>query len=109
MNLTAKEICEIILSCKAASVERIEIEGSRVVVQFTKQIVELPPQALTQNHAAKEVDLTPIQLTPETTSLEDTLRDELEELKISDPSRYEELLASGELINDRAEETQTHG
>jgi hypothetical protein len=102
MNLTAIDICNIIKTCRESSVSSFRIEGEKLEVCFDKPISEAPTPSLTPNKAVEEKtehfdDLPDF----ERSTVREDEKTEIEELVISDPAKYEEMLARGELVDEK--------
>lgn len=106
MTLTAKEICSIIKSCKDAQVTHFECGTVRIIFS-TKPIVEkISTDATPHTETDNSIQFKEILFTPEKNPEKDNERDAIDELMISDPARYEELLARGDLIDEPREEKE---
>jgi len=105
MNLTAKELCEIILACKEAHVTELKIGDIHIVFSAKPIVADNTPVPKPLETEQAE-NFTPIKVDEFSTNpkVEDE-KTEIEELQISDPVRYEEMLGRGELIDD---ESATH-
>lgn len=104
MNLTAKELCEIIEACDKAKVTSLKI-GDIEVVFDTKPIAakNSPVQQPSSTDQGQEIS-NPIKFEEISTNPEvEDAKDSFEELHISDPSRFEELVGQGELVDDDRE------
>ena len=100
LNLTAKEIVEIITACKGA-VKSLEINDGLLKVEFTEshKPVEDTPSTQNQGLATDEIDSKEdFENNPTDASKESTER-LLEELNITDPSAMEDLIVMREVEN----------
>lgn len=112
MNLTAKDISEIIKNCKDSGVSEITFGKGTFRIVFASKPIEQnsPPQQPSSGEKSEfkdknEVVFSDHPVKPEMEH-EQTLVDEL---MISDPEKFEELVASGELINNGSEEKNDRG
>jgi hypothetical protein len=100
MNLTAKEILEIIKECKG-SVQSLEIKKGAVSVVFNSTQIEaknstsVPPKS----EENESVNNLPFDFSSSQASQEESEQQMIDDLKVVDPLKYEELLALGELEN----------
>lgn len=98
MELKAKEICDIIKVASKAGVLKLDLAG--IKLEFGKNRNDVPPPP--PSNASQVVPATPEQI--ESISDEANVdaqlsqaEDDLAELLLTDPEKYEELLADGEL------------
>jgi len=105
MNLTASDVCEIIKACALSGVTTFSYETDNETVTFSLQPREeaIPPVPAAQRTETVESNINAINLETltETEGAQLDLKDAVEELMISDPSRYEEFVARGELIDEK--------
>ena len=100
MILTAKEISEIILSCKSSGVTEIDVTKTRVRIVFSsKPIAEENPQVTkpieTTIPSHSEVKFTDMDESPS-----ERIKEDIDDLRITDPASFEELLTLGEIVKD---------
>lgn len=106
MDLTADGICKIIEACKQSKVSRIVFDGARFEVDFAlSPIAETTPHAETPNLAEPKDEITtPVKMTEVSiTPSIDNVTQDLEELQLSDPALFEEMVARGELVSGAKE------
>jgi hypothetical protein len=109
MSLTADKICKIIETSKNNNVSDLEIvSGSdRVRIVFaTKPIVAENSTSHAQNVdevASDDSQFKPVEIkfTKETSPDVEDVEQQLEELSITDPTAYEEMISRGELVSGR--------
>lgn len=102
MNLTAKELCEIIKVCENSHVVALEIKGNYIKVAFCSKPIEQSTPDSKPLEPEESIIANPIILQQkETDSVLSDSVDYVEELQISDPVLYEELIARGELVDGK--------
>ena len=101
MNLTANEIINIIKECKG-SVQSFSISEGTVSVVFNSTPIEAKNSTSTppkQDDDKSESTSLPFDESPIEAAEEELEQDMIEELKMRDPLKFEELIALGELTN----------
>ena len=108
MDLTSSNICEIIKVCKESGVSRVVIDGGKIEVCFAlKPMAEAPFHAAKPNAAEQDeiiMSQTSVDLVPQGDPAVEEQTQAVDELMISDPLKYEELMGRGELVDGRGEE-----
>lgn len=102
-KLTALEVCSILKSCRELGVA--ELEFGALYVTFVPRPDKVEVFSTIPTLSAREIAETQAKLAKKSLELDEMrLRDEqLGELVITDPLKYEELLRNGELSSDVGE------
>lgn len=104
MNLTASDICEIIKTCKESSVSSLKLDTLEVV--FSTPNSKNSPALSNSVHAEQEEKplVNQVIFQDSTEPKAEETWDRIEELQISNPAQYEEMIAQGGLPDGRIEE-----
>lgn len=102
MNLTAKEICSIIKVCSDAHVTHFECKDVKVIFS-AKPIADKISTVVAQQTETDSSIQHPVVFTDEKNPERDNQQDAIDELMISDPTQFEELVARGELVDEPKE------
>lgn len=100
MSLDVSSVCRIIETCSKAGVTKLSFEGLTVElggkeIPAPAEVIQDIPEARTQVEA-EEIARSEVLVK----------EDQVANLILEDPARYEELMAQGELTDERAEETE---
>jgi len=95
-SLTAKEVCDIIESCKGGGVSTLKYGTLNIQFYSTDPYLQLNNQLLNVNESSLASQVEAESLLDDEIDVKDS---QLSELLITDPEQYEKLLAQGELEN----------
>lgn len=107
VELTSQDIVKIIKAARESDVSLFEFNGIRIKFRKKVEVLEhiAPPQPMVGNLDEKPISEdadNSLEESQEQEALIDTVRskeDELANLAIIDPERYEELISSGDLVD----------
>jgi hypothetical protein len=103
--LSSKSVCDIIESCARHKV--VELKFQDLLISFSPQAERLPRPSGANTPVAEITDKQHSRQNREALTT-DELRlraEQLEELKITDPSLFEEMVRNGELLDDDSDDT----